>query len=116
MEKERDLTERQLVVEVEAGAAGWGRGGRQHLGKELRACDRQQSLGASLSPFLRKSKSRRPTSPKAPVWPPWYSPPVSASSSEDRPQPRLARRELWVFPGGGGPARVVLRGGAAVGV
>jgi hypothetical protein len=76
-------------------AAGWGRGGRQHLGEELRGCDRQQSLGASLPPFLRQSASRRPTSPKATVWPPWYSPPATATS-EDRPQPRLAHRDFLV--------------------
>jgi hypothetical protein len=87
MEKERDLTERH--------------GGRQHLGEELRGCDRQQSLGASLPPFLRRSASRRPTSPKATVWPPWYSPPATATSGA-RPRARLARRGFLVV---GAPRR-----------
>jgi hypothetical protein len=53
---------------------------------------------ASLPPFPRQGASRRPlspTSPKATVWPPWYSPPATATS-EDRPQPRLARRDVLV--------------------
>jgi hypothetical protein len=39
-----------------------GRGGRQHLGEELRACDRQQFLSACLPPFLRQRASRQPLS------------------------------------------------------
>jgi hypothetical protein len=106
-EGERDLMERQLVVEVVAGEAGWGRGGRQHLG---RISGHVTGISSSAPPCLHSCASARPagrcrTSPKATVGPPWYSPPATATSG--------ARRDSWCSAdeGGRGAAGSVGRSG-----